>query len=100
LIICDCEGCEWNLFSRLNAPYLKNTDILIEIHDFANVAISEEIFNIFHKSHEINIINSESDIQRIQEFIVTFPHLSYSQLKKLVSEKRPNLMQWFWIKSR
>lgn len=100
LIICDCEGDERNLFSRFNATYLKNTDILIELHDFVNDAISEQIFNIFHKSHEINIINSESDIQRIQEFTVRFPQLSYSQLKKLISEKRPNLMQWFWIKSR
>jgi len=100
LIICDCEGDERNLFSRFNATYLKNTDILIELHDFVNDAISEQIFNIFHKSHEINIINSESDIQRIQEFTVRFPELSYSQLKKLISEKRPNLMQWFWIKSR
>jgi lipopolysaccharide biosynthesis glycosyltransferase len=100
LIICDCEGYERNLFSRFNATYLKNTDILIEIHDFVNDAISEQIFNIFHKSHEITIINSESDIQRIQEFTVRFPQLSYSQLKKIISEKRPTLMQWFWIKSK
>jgi lipopolysaccharide biosynthesis glycosyltransferase len=100
LIICDCEGYERNLFSIFNAPFLKNTDILIELHDFDNDAISEQIFNIFHKSHEINSINSESDIQRIQEFTVRFPQLSYSQLKKIISEKRSNLMQWFWIKSR
>jgi lipopolysaccharide biosynthesis glycosyltransferase len=100
LIICDCEGYERNLFSIFNAPNLKTTDILIELHDFVNDTISEQIFNIFHNSHEIVIINSESDIQRIQEFTVIFPQLSYSQLKKLISEKRPHIMQWFWIKSR
>jgi lipopolysaccharide biosynthesis glycosyltransferase len=103
LIICDCEGYERNLFSIYNAPYLINTDILIELYDFVNDAISEQVFNffhIFHKSHEITFINSESDIQRIQEFTVRFPQLSYSQLQKIISEKRPNLTQWFWIKSR
>jgi lipopolysaccharide biosynthesis glycosyltransferase len=100
LIFCDCEGYENKLFSIFNMPNLKNVDILVEIHDFIDKTIGDKIFSIFYKSHDIKIFNSESDNQRIQEFIIEYPFLNYFQLKALISENRPNIMQWFWIKSK
>ncbi len=38
LIICDCEGYEYELFNENNIDNLKNCDLIIEVHDFFNPA--------------------------------------------------------------
>ena len=53
LIICDCEGCELQLLDPLLAPGLKNTDLLIELHDMIDPAITPTIRCRFSETHEI-----------------------------------------------
>lgn len=77
LILCDCEGCELELFSPDVITYLKNMDILVELHDVINPIISAEMVTRFQYTHHIQIINNINvDISR------------FAGLEKLSEEER------------
>jgi len=64
LIICDCEGYERKLFDVEVAHKLKNCDFLIELHDFINISISDDIKKIFSSTHNIKCYESIDDIKK------------------------------------
>ena len=47
LIVSDCEGGELELLDPAQAPALKDADLLVEIHDFINPAISSTLLSRF-----------------------------------------------------
>ena len=47
LIICDCEGGERHIFNPDNVKNLKDCDLLIELHDFADRSITGHITGLF-----------------------------------------------------
>jgi hypothetical protein len=101
LLICDCEGYEKILFSEVvNSDFIKY-DMIIEIHDFIDKSISKIIKNSFCKSHYIEIISSVPDT--IKPRLYKYKELdnyTYSIKKVLLSENRPDNMQWFYLKSK
>ena len=58
LIFCDCEGYELELFTDNVVKRLKNTDILIELHDVFNPTISPTLLKRFEASHDVQILNN------------------------------------------
>jgi hypothetical protein len=58
LIICDCEGCEIELFTPEVIEKLRNVDLLIEMHDLYNPVISAELITRFQYTHQIQIYNN------------------------------------------
>jgi hypothetical protein len=101
LILCDCEGCEREIFTQEILNMLLNHDLLIEIHDFIDINISSYIFNLFKNSHDIEIIESIDDIKKVK--IYNYKEIGHYDLpikKILLGEKRPTIMEWFFIKSR
>ncbi|PIE74605.1 MAG: hypothetical protein CSA18_04460 [Deltaproteobacteria bacterium] len=97
LIVCDCEGCEKNLFSRSLVKSLYNHDFLIETHDCIDIDISTQLYDIFKETHNIKIIQSIDDILKAKYY--EFKELEdYSLLEKkiLLSENRKSIMEWFF----
>lgn len=100
LIICDCEGCEKKLFTKENINNLINVDLIIEVHDFIDITISGYLFDIFKETHSIEIIKSISDIEKTKTY--NYPdveHLSLIEKRYLFSENRPDIMEWYYLKS-
>ena len=60
LIFCDCEGYELELFTPKVVTALKNTDVLVELHDVINPIISETLLKRFSSTHDVRIINNSN----------------------------------------
>ncbi len=69
LIFCDCEGYELELFTDKVVKSLQKSDVLIELHDVINPAISGTIISRFSKTHDVKLFNNSN--------------VDYSQLKGL-----------------
>ncbi|MGB2011091.1 MAG: hypothetical protein ACPHYF_06140 [Akkermansiaceae bacterium] len=101
LFICDCEGYEKELFTPDLIPHLERHDLLIETHDCYDVTISTQLENLFQSTHEITNILSVDDIQKAKTY--TYPQLDGFSLEEryiLLSEGRPSIMEWLYIKSK
>ncbi len=99
-MLIDCEGYEKQLFNQDNVYAFKNTDILIEIHDFINDSIPAYLLQLFTTTHSLKIIHSISDFQK--PYIIDYAQLNnldYGIKYNLLAEKRPSVMQWFFFKS-
>jgi len=55
-IIMDCEGAEMELLDPEIAPSSRKTRILVELHDFANRAITPILKSRFEDSHDLEFI--------------------------------------------
>jgi hypothetical protein len=56
LVICDCEGCEYDLLRPDLVPALSRCDLIVELHDFLDPRITPTIQQRFAKSHTIELI--------------------------------------------
>ncbi len=101
LIISDCEGFEQKLFTTNNIANLKKCDLLIEIHDNVDITISQYIMSLFQSSHNIQIIRSLDDLEKIKSYeYKELEGLNFNEKKHILSEGRPNIMEWYWITSK
>jgi precorrin-6B methylase 2 len=101
LIISDCEGYEKELFTNEVARSLKGHDLLIEIHDFMDITISESIRKCFEKTHRIDVIESIDDLKKVRMY--DFQELEGYDLETkwdLLAEHRPHIMEWFFIQAQ
>ncbi len=98
LILSDCEGYEEELFTARVVSKLSKSDFLIEIHDFLNVEISTKIKKIFESTHNIQVISSIDDIKKSQTYnYKEIRNLDINVKKILLSEKRPSIMEWYFM---
>ncbi|MBC5773497.1 hypothetical protein H8S95_05430 [Pontibacter sp. KCTC 32443] len=95
LIICDCEGYEKYLFNELNLNSLSKSDLIIETHDFIDISISNLLFTLISETHNIELIKSIDDIQKVKTY--SYKELnSFSLYDKflILKEERPAIMEW------
>jgi hypothetical protein len=100
LIICDCEGFEKDLFAGAAVDNLSNCDILVELHDFADVSIYPTIHGLFQQTHQETIIDSFSVAKKIRDY--KYPELeglNYVTVNKIVSEYRPQ-QEWLFLEPK
>jgi hypothetical protein len=97
LIFCDCEGAELELLDPTQVPQLAACEILVELHDFANPAITPTIIERFTPTHEVNVmLDTGRNVH------------AYPSLRKLtdlfqllaVCEGRPESMSWAHLRPR
>jgi len=100
-ILCDCEGCEKELFNKKTVAMLCNHDLIIETHDFLMPSISKTLLTLFQKSHSVSQVVSNTDIEKAR-------HYDYRELRNycfwerriLLGEYRPKPMKWLVLMSR
>lgn len=99
LIISDCEGYEKTLFSSELVGNLKQHEFLIEVHDFIDSEISCSLINAFRKSHSLQVVTSLCDSKKLIYYqIDELLGLDESVKRRLVSEYRPEVMDWIYLR--
>jgi precorrin-6B methylase 2 len=92
LIMCDCEGAELELLDPARIPQLAAADLLVEVHDFINPAISAVLFSRFGGTHSITRIKSRG---RDPADFPVLRRLSLRDRTLALDEFRPGPMEWF-----
>jgi hypothetical protein len=101
LVICDCEGYEYELFDETNFANLANCDLVIEAHDFINPEISTRLRSLFSDTHEITIIKSTTDDEKTTIYDYEETNNMETLMKKLLfKEGRPDIMEWLFLASK
>jgi hypothetical protein len=97
LIVCDCEGAELELLDPLRVPRLAEADLLVEVHDFVDPAISQTLSSRFAATHTLTRIRSGDHAP------AAYPQLAPLRPKDralALNEFRPGPMEWFWVEHR
>lgn len=100
LIVCDCEGYELELFTKENMGNLGNCDVLIELHDFINPAITATLLPLFSATHDVEIYRSMDDdlkIIHLSEKYKELSKLNEYEKKVALGEMRPTTMEWAYL---
>ena len=96
LTVCDCDGCEAFLLDPQQVKAFRTGDILVELHDHLNDAISPTLLRNFEATHQIAIFNSaERDMRAYPQI----DFLAEQERKVALGEYRPP-QRWFWMTPR
>src|SRR5260221_8166977 len=91
LIICDCEGFELQLLDPEKCPTLRQSDVLLELHEFAAPGLTEKILSKFRESHDVVRIPA---VAAGPEMATGLDSMSLDDRLFAVSEYRPAGMEW------
>lgn len=101
LLICDCEGFEATVFSKDNLWLWRDSDLLIECHDFILPKITEELAARIETSHLVTTVESVDTDQKISiPQSDVFRRARPEHQLRLVSEGRPTRMRWILARTR
>jgi hypothetical protein len=90
-LLVDCEGCETSVLDPAAAPALAQCDVLVELHDFIDAAISETVLPRFQPTHDVSLIDArDRDDAHAPELDMLGPR----ERRLLLSERRPPGTQW------
>jgi hypothetical protein len=99
VVICDVEGDERMLLDPAIVRGLRNAWVLAETHEFVQPGVTEELRRRFRATHRVE------EIWQQPRSAKEFPYrtlwtalLPRSYLAWAVSEWRPGLMSWLWMK--
>ncbi len=98
-VICDAEGDERILLDPTVVRGLRSAWVLAETHEFVQPGVTEELRRRFRATHRVEEIRQEP--RSAEEFpyrTLRTALLPWSYLEWAVSEWRPGLMSWLWMK--
>lgn len=91
LMLIDIEGAELDILSSRNVKLLRNTELVIESHDFCRPECISSLKRLFRDTHDLTVIDSKPRIAEDFPPVVSLPrHLKL----ELMNENRPGVMQW------
>jgi hypothetical protein len=99
ILICDCEGCEFAVLDPQQAPVLKTTHMIVELHDSDHLElnITPSLLARFRDSHEIELCSvkrrRDSDWRAVQ-------FLNPSQRRIAIDEGRTLGQQWALMRAK
>jgi hypothetical protein len=88
LVICDCEGCEYELLDPREAPSLRAATLLVELHD--EPGQPEEFLERFATTHRMTLVESESRAPDHYHELDDLPDHD----RRLAVFERPMAMMW------
>jgi SAM-dependent methyltransferase len=97
LVVCDCEGCEFELLRPEIVSGLDKTDLLVELHDFINPRIKSTLVSRFELTHHVLIIETKQRMAANYRALDGFN--AQTQLFAL-AELRGAHMEWAFLRSR
>ncbi len=98
LIFCDIEGDEEVVFNSENIKTLESCDLIIELHTFIQYDIKEKLSTLFKDSHEIQLLKEDNE-KSIKNRFLSKSRIA-SKLISIVSENRPETMEWMVLRSK
>lgn len=100
LVVMDVEGSESAMLDPVIVPKLKESYILVELHDFLSEGVSASILKRFQDTHKITKILSQP--RTFADFPVNISGvaslLPKRWLTKIMDEWRQEKMNWFYLK--
>jgi hypothetical protein len=99
LVVCDVEGDEDVLLDPDQVPKLRRAHILVEMHDFIQRGITENMIERFAATHQVKRIwqqprsRAEMPWRTVGTALLPGRYLDWA-----VSEWRPVQMSWLWMK--
>jgi hypothetical protein len=99
LVLCDIEGAEQSLLDPVQAPALRNLDIIVESHECLVPGITQQLIDRFSASHRITLVQDTGQRALVAPpaWFLNLPHLD--QLLA-VWEWRSGPTPWLVMKSR
>ncbi len=91
LIICDCEGCEYELLKLDLVQELAQCDILVELHAPPDSSENDRLLSGFATTHSVQIINTR--VRQVKDWPV-LSKLDARAQSSALEECRPGQMQW------
>ena len=100
-ILCDIEGAEKALFSAVSVESLKDTHMVIELHDGVDRSISSTLKSKFVTTHDISSFFSTDDIHR-PALMASYNQMDLSDddFYLAMREKRGHIMEWIYLKPK
>lgn len=95
LIICDIESGERDLLDPVEVPGLRDSDVIVELHDFLVPGTGELIRRRFSPTHEIESAFSRP---RTADDAPASERWRADRVAPLLSERRPCKMEWLWLR--
>ena len=93
-VICDCEGYEEVLLDPAAAPKLRQTDILVELHEAERPGVTLAICDRFAATHDVQLIDQQSRDPAKYPILADLP---LSDQKLAVDEMRGAPQQWAFM---
>lgn len=101
LLICDCEGAEFDILNPEVSPSLLDVDtMVVELHDFIKPGIKEELVNRFSETHQISILPFKmvepekftflASITNQKELFELRRERGWQEQEWMIIEKKPN----------
>ena len=98
LIISDCEGYEYFLFSTRNIHNLINSDVLIEVHESLEYDVYTYLIDVFKTTHDFIEYKSVSDFEKVRKYeFAQLENLSRNIKFELLSEERGYQQSWLFF---
>jgi len=97
LVVCDCEGCELGLLDPELVPGLKESDLLVELHDMVDPSITPTLMSRFRPTHDITLIDAT---ERDPSQFADLKKFSPATQRTAVAEFRDAQMQWAYMRAK
>lgn len=99
VIICDIEGTERTVLDPVEIPDLRETAMLVEVHNNVDPGIANLLRSRFNETHTIEEIHPKPPTHEdIPQFSALSRFLAkHADPKKLLSEPRESQNFWFWM---
>jgi len=95
--IVDIEGAEYELLDPTKLSLLRESYILVELHEWTRQNLKKTMALRFNESHDIEEVNSSLRDPNAFEVCRGMPD---AQKWAVVSEGRPQSMAWLWLKPK
>jgi hypothetical protein len=95
LVICDCEGFEEEIFTSSNMNIWRESDLVIECHDFISHRITETLTDRLRRTHTCQVVSTADSavkVRQVTDALFCSARCEHQQL--LVNEGRPGKMTW------
>lgn len=97
LVICDCEGAEWDVLDPNRVEQLLRSDLIVELHEHIRPGVTSLILKSFSRSHEIELISTRD---RDPTDYPVLDVVAKEDRAWAVREGRPVAMQWAVMRSK
>ena len=97
LVVCDCEGFEETVFEAKNMGLWKDSDLVIECHDFLIPGITRDLAARLSATHVVKIIKEAEAKEKISwPLAALFRRARPQHQLQMINEGRPEKMCWLF----
>jgi len=94
LVFSDCEGAEDDLLDPEEAPILRHSTVIAEMHEALVPGVEKRLLERFAPTHEVETLSVERRFAGQHEALTEVEGLNYMQQEILLTEFRTLPVKW------